>query len=231
VVILLLTSCAAPKTIQDAVSAARDGDLVLVAPGNYRETVQLKTPNVVLRGTQRDGVIIDGEVRRANGIVVTAPAHPALQGFWVSYVTASNNGLFGIYAFDAKHGVIENSYASGEMFVLGNRFVGNPGTGLAIGSTEDLPPVDNRVLGNVLTGNGVDLAYTASSRTPGSGNCLQDNEIGTATPPQTAAFLSRTGLPLPRNSAPPGIPFTTVEVNVIAVPPSDFLAAQAGVRL
>jgi hypothetical protein len=423
VVIFLLSGCSAPgdggsirpassgsatirvpqdaKTIQDAVSAARDGDLVLVAPGTYRETVQLKTPNVVLRGTQRDGVIIDGEVRRANGIVVTAPgvavenltvrghtlngvlvtglsdsqggiargsdgyqhldpaAHPALQGFRVSYVTASNNGLYGIYAFDAQHGVIENSYASGsadsgiyvgqckpchivvrgniaernavgyegtnasgEMFVLGNRFVGNrvgltsnsdyqeafvpqqdatiagnliaanaeplspaqadgafglgvgiaggtrnlvtrnrvtgnPGTGLALGSTEDLPPVDNRVLGNVLTGNGVDLAYTASSRAPGSRNCLQDNEIGTATPPQTAACLSGPGLSLPRNSAPPGIPFTTVaappkqpelpdavpapakpaqglpgtvEVNVIAVPPPDFLAAQAGVR-
>lgn len=117
--------------------------LVLVSPGVYRETVRLRTPGVVLRGTDRNGVIIDGEVRRANGIVVTAPRvavenltvrdhtlngvlvtgvsddsgglargssgytrldpakFPPLQGFRVSYVTASNNALYGIYAFNS----------------------------------------------------------------------------------------------------------------------------------
>ncbi|GAA1621850.1 right-handed parallel beta-helix repeat-containing protein [Leucobacter chromiireducens] len=38
---------------------------------------------------------------------------PPLQRFLVDRVTAYNNGLYGIYAFDANNGVIRNSYASG----------------------------------------------------------------------------------------------------------------------
>jgi nitrous oxidase accessory protein NosD len=38
---------------------------------------------------------------------------PPLQRFLVDHVTAYNNGLYGIYAFDAQHGVIRDSYASG----------------------------------------------------------------------------------------------------------------------
>jgi nitrous oxidase accessory protein NosD len=38
---------------------------------------------------------------------------PPVQRFRISHVTASNNGLYGIYAFDAGNGVITDSYASG----------------------------------------------------------------------------------------------------------------------
>ena len=38
---------------------------------------------------------------------------PPLQRFLIDHVTAYNNGLYGIYAFDAQHGVIRDSYASG----------------------------------------------------------------------------------------------------------------------
>ncbi|MEU9338052.1 right-handed parallel beta-helix repeat-containing protein [Streptomyces sp. NPDC048290] len=140
-------------TISDAVSLARPGDLVLVAEGVYRESVRIDTERVTLRGTSRSGVVIDGEVRRPNGIVVSAPgvavqnltvrnnthngvlitgsaaAVDALPGsggydtgdepvtllksFLVSHVTATRNGLYGIYAFSAQNGVIEYSYASG----------------------------------------------------------------------------------------------------------------------
>lgn len=143
-------------TIQEGVDAAREGDLVLVSPGVYREEVRVSTPGITLRGADRAGVVIDGEVQRPNGVVVTAdrvrvqnltvrnniqngvlvtglsdadgegvartsdgytpwdPAEfPPVQGFHVDHVTASNNGLYGIYAFDSQHGLIENSYASG----------------------------------------------------------------------------------------------------------------------
>ncbi|WP_394614763.1 nitrous oxide reductase family maturation protein NosD [Lentzea sp. JNUCC 0626] len=333
-------------TIQAAVDAAREGATILVSPGVYKESVQVRTKGLTIRGLQRGSVIIDGEVKRANGIVVTAPEvtvqnltvrnhtlngvlvtglaenggmgrgsngytkldtekFPPLQGFRVSYVTASNNALYGIYAFDAQHGVIEQSYASGSadsgfyvgqckpcdivvrgnvaernavgyegtnasgrMFVLGNRFSGNrvgmtsnsdyqeafvpqedatvvgnlvsdnaealspaqadgafglglgiaggtknlvarnlitrnPGVGVALGSAEDMAPLDNRFSDNVITGNGEDVLYAASRRAPGRNNCFDRERC-----------YDGVGDPLPKSSAPRGIPF-----NQVAAPP------------
>lgn len=332
-------------SIQAAVDAAQEGATIVVSPGVYKESVQVRTKGLTIRGTQRGSVIIDGEVKRANGFVVTAPdvsiqnltvrnhtlngvlvtglsenggmgrgsngytkldtqKFPPVQGFRVSYVTASNNALYGIYAFDAQHGVIEQSYASGSadsgfyvgqckpcdivvrgnvaernavgyegtnasgrMYVLGNRFsgnrvgmtsnsdyqeafvpqedavfagnlvsdnaealspaqadgafglgvgiaggtknlvtrnliTGNPGTGVAFASSEDLAPLDNRFEGNVITGNGLDVLYAASKRAPGRNNCVEGR------------CYDGVGAPLPKPAAPRGIPF-----NQVAAPP------------
>jgi len=219
-------------TISAAVSLAQPGDLVLVAAGVYHESVKIATDRITLRGENRDKVIIDGQLRQPNGIVVAAPAvavenltvenntqngvlvtgsAKALSGspghggydtgnepvtflnsFLVSYVTATRNGLYGIYAFSAQNGVIEHSYtsggadsgmyvgqckpcrivvrdniaelnavgyegtnASGEMYVVGNRLVGN-----RVGLTTDsdhleklLPQQDAAVVGNLVAGN------------------------------------------------------------------------------
>lgn len=117
------------------------GDLVLVSPGVYREDVLVPEghPPFVLRGLDRNRVILDGEHRRANGIAVEADgvavenltirdylanglifAPPAryggkepLVGYRASYVTASNNGLYGVYALSARGGLFERIYASG----------------------------------------------------------------------------------------------------------------------
>ncbi|MEV7286857.1 right-handed parallel beta-helix repeat-containing protein [Streptomyces sp. NPDC093252] len=219
-------------TISDAVSLARPGDLVLVAPGVYRESVQIDTERVTLRGESRAGVIIDGQVRRPNGVVVAAPGvavenltvrnnthngvlvtgsaaavnslpgsggydtgdEPVslLKSFLVSHVTATRNGLYGIYAFSAQNGVIEDSYASGgadsgiyvgqcrpcrivvrnniselnavgyegtnasgDMYVVGNRLVGNR-VGLTTNSDHQeklLPQRDAVIAGNLIADN------------------------------------------------------------------------------
>src|SRR5690242_822465 len=62
-------------SIQDAVDAAHPGDWILIAPGDYHEQadhraagpatetgagVMIRTPNVHLRGLDRNAVIIDG---------------------------------------------------------------------------------------------------------------------------------------------------------------------------
>ena len=118
-------------TIQAAVDAAEPGDLVLIEEGTYRESVDVRTPGVTLRGVDRNEVIIDGEFERANGIQalftdgvvvenLTTMNHTLNGVFWSgvrgyrsSYVTAINNGDYGIYAFGSGDGLFEHSYASG----------------------------------------------------------------------------------------------------------------------
>lgn len=131
-------------SIQNAVDAAEPGDLVLVGPAPeddahraadgrfvYKEQVDVTTPYLTIRGTDRNAVIIDGEFERPNGINVVAADGVAVENltvrnaelnglFWTgltgyraSYVTAYNNGVYGIYSFDATDGLFEHSYAGG----------------------------------------------------------------------------------------------------------------------
>lgn len=161
-------------TIQAAVDAATPGDLVLVAPGIYKEEVTVTTPSLVIRGEERNTVIIDGEFVRANGISVLADAvaienmtarnarlngfyWSGLTGFRGSYLTAYNNGDYGIYAFGATDGVFEDSYASG-----------SPDSGFYIGQCYPCRIVVRRViaehnaLGYSGTNSGGDLFVVSS---------------------------------------------------------------------
>lgn len=116
--------------IQGAVDAAAPGDLILVDRGVYREEVTITTPSLVIRGVDRNETIVDGEFVRPNGFNVLADGvaienltarHATLNGFfWTgvtgyrgSWLTAYNNGDYGIYAFDSRDGLFEDSYASG----------------------------------------------------------------------------------------------------------------------
>ncbi len=118
-------------TIQAAVTAAKEGDLVLVAPGTYAEAVDVTTPYITIRGEDRNAVILDGGFTLENGIRVletdgvvvenmTARNYTSNGFFWTgsdyyrgSYLTAYRNGDYGIYAFDAYHGQFDNSLGSG----------------------------------------------------------------------------------------------------------------------
>ena len=132
-------------TIQEALDAAREGDAVLVSAGTYHEAVVISTKGIVLRGTDRNNVVIDGDDQRENGVLVQADdvavenltikrftvngllfskayldegvgatgEIPLLEGFRARYVTAANNGLYGVYAFNSTRGLIEHTYASG----------------------------------------------------------------------------------------------------------------------
>lgn len=117
-------------TIQAAVDATEPGDLVLVRRGVYEEEVTIKTPSITLRGEDRSEVIIDGGSERPNGVEVFADGvaienitarnailngfvWSSVEGYRGSYLTAINNGDYGIFAFDSVDGLFEYSFASG----------------------------------------------------------------------------------------------------------------------
>ncbi|MCB9390337.1 MAG: hypothetical protein H6512_12490 [Acidimicrobiia bacterium] len=118
-------------TIQEAVDAASEGSLILISPGTYEEAVDVTTDNLVIRGTDRNEVILDGgfelengvRVLGANGVVVenlTAQNYTGNGVFWTgvdgyrgSYLTTIKNGDYGVYAFGSVNGIIEQIYASG----------------------------------------------------------------------------------------------------------------------
>jgi hypothetical protein len=118
-------------TIQEAVDAAVEGDLILIAPGTYNEAVQVTTNNIIIRGLDRNTVILDGNFELDNGIRVVGANGVALENmtamnytkngfFWTGvtgyrgdYLTAWRNGDYGVYVFDSVGGVIDNSYGAG----------------------------------------------------------------------------------------------------------------------
>jgi plastocyanin len=117
-------------TISAAVAAAGPGDLVLIAPGTYREAVNVDRPGLVIRGEDRNEVIVDAGYTAENVIRVYADGvavenltvkngtangvyWSGVRGYRASYVTAVDNGDYGVYAFDSSDGLFEHSYASG----------------------------------------------------------------------------------------------------------------------
>jgi plastocyanin len=118
-------------TIQEAVDSAEPGGMVLISPGVYREAIVVTTPFITVRGMDRNRTIVDGGFERAIGIHVieadgvtienlTSRNHvlngfqwSGVHGYWGSFLTAYNNGDYGIFAFDSDWGQFDRSYASG----------------------------------------------------------------------------------------------------------------------
>jgi len=221
-------------TITAALQLVQPGGLVLVSPGVYTESVIIDVEDVTLRGTDRNGVIIDGEGLRPQGVLVVAngvtvenltvrshtfngvlvtglydgtnaEAHgvdgyngldtekfPPLQRFDINHVTAYNNGLYGIYAFDSQHGSITDSYASGSAdsgFYVGQcqecdiLVQGNIAENNAIGFENANASDSLYILGNRWSSNRVGMtlisnyqeAFVPQRATVVAGNLISDN--------------------------------------------------------
>jgi hypothetical protein len=196
-------------TIQEAVNAARSGDLVLIEPGTYSESVRVTTNNIVIRGIDRNDVILDGQHKFANGFTVTSNGvaienltlhsfqqnavlftgvvynaydkagedDRVVDGYRVSYVTAFNNGLYGIYAIAARNGIIEHSYASG-----------HPDSGFYVGQCRPC----NVVLTELIAENNAIGYYgtNASGNVWVINSVYRNNRLGIAPNSQDAEYLA-----------------------------------------
>jgi hypothetical protein len=188
-------------TIQKAVNSAQAGDLILIAPGVYHEAVTVCTAGITIRGEDRNATILDGQSKLANGFVALADnviienltVHHYLgngvywrdqTGYRGSYLTAYDNGIYGIYAFGSTHGEFNDDYASG-----------NPDSGFYIGQCFPCDAIITRVhaewngLGYSGTNAGGNLVLEDSEwdmNSAGIGPNTLDSEGG---PPQRGAAI------------------------------------------
>ena len=152
------------ETIQSAVDAAKAGDLVLINSGVYNESVTITTPYLTIRGKDRNGVIIDGEFMRENGIQIYEADGVSVEnlsvrnfslngvywnnskGYKASHVTAYNYADYGVYAFNSTDGIFEKIYASG-----------HPDSGIYIGQCY---PCNALIYDSVVEGNALGYSGT-----------------------------------------------------------------------
>ncbi|MFF3729194.1 nitrous oxide reductase family maturation protein NosD [Streptomyces sp. NPDC002476] len=130
--------------------------------------------NLTVHGYLANGVLFTGVTderlqRRGAGGSAYDPLDtarfPAVRGFRATRVTAYNNGLYGIYAFDARDGVIEDSYASG-----------HADSGIYVGQCK---PCNTVVRGNTVERNAVGIELTnASDDLSVLGNLVARNRVG-----------------------------------------------------
>ncbi len=118
-------------SIQEAVDAAKPGDLILVSAGTYNEAVNVETDDLTIRGLDRNEVILDGQFELDNGIRVLGASGVAIENmtatnytkngfFWTgvsgyrgSYLTTYRTGDYGVYAFDSVKGQLDHVWAVG----------------------------------------------------------------------------------------------------------------------
>jgi len=101
---------------QDRNSVILDGQYLLANGINVKAN-DVAVENMTIKNYNQNGIVFNGIATAAEGAVDPAVIYGAgddvLSGYRVSYVTTYNNGLYGVYAFAARGGLIEHSWASG----------------------------------------------------------------------------------------------------------------------
>jgi len=155
----------------DRNSVVLDGGLAL-ANGIVATGERAAVENLTVRNYLQNGVLVTGVTDENGAGIARGPdgytpdaAPPLVPGYLVQHVTASNNGLYGIYAFNRTEGVIRD-----------NLTTGGSDSGIYVGQCDVCNAV---VQDNVVTANavGIELA-NASAGLVITGNRIVGNRIG-----------------------------------------------------
>lgn len=151
--------------------------------------------NLTVQNFTLNGVLVTGMSDETGGLARGSDGYerldpeqfPPVSGFAVRYVTATNNGLYGIYAFDSQDGMIANNYASG-----------SSDSGIYVGQCIEC---NIAVHGNVAEYNAVGYEHTnASDSVVVAGNRFSSNRIGvTLLSDYQEAFIPLSGVNLTGN--------------------------------
>jgi parallel beta-helix repeat protein len=171
-------------TIQEGLNAASPGDTVLVAPGTYYETIELKD-NVNLVGSGYENTIIDGQgIGNENGSVVVGAEGSLLTKFTIQNANLdpyNNLGAAvdgGFASFVIKENKMTNcrigisSFAS--TIIENNLIVFNPGL-CAIGSGGNSYPI---IKNNTILSNGRGIQVQQASFPEIKNNIIMNNAVG-----------------------------------------------------
>lgn len=155
---------------EDRNQVVLDGELTLshgVVGTGERVTVE----NLTVRNYLQNGVLITGVTDENGAGVARGPdgylpeaAPDPVPGYLVQSVTAQNNGLYGIYAFNRTDGVIRDNLASG-----------GSDSGIYVGQCADCAAL---VADNVMQWNAVGLELANASNVVITGNRIVENRIG-----------------------------------------------------
>jgi hypothetical protein len=203
------------SSMQLAVDHARNGDWVLVWPGKYNENVQVQpghglTDGLHIRGMNRNGVVFDGKKSGGSAVHVlgvnntwvenmtgqnyqTGAANAfywtGVDGYWGNYLTAYNNGDYGLYAYDSTSSgkvpaTFAHDYASW-----------NADSGIYIGGCRDCNAVivdsksEKNALGYSGTNAGGELYLMESEWDHNATGILPNTLTSEPDPPQQGAFI------------------------------------------
>jgi FtsP/CotA-like multicopper oxidase with cupredoxin domain len=203
------------KSLQLAVDHSSNGDWVLVWPGKYDESVMVQnghglTSGLHIRGMNRNSVVFDGKKTGGSAVHVLGVNNTwvenmtgqnyksgsanafywtGVDGYWGNYLTAYNNGDYGLYAYDSTSSgkvpaAFAHDYASW-----------NADSGIYIGGCRDCNAViigsksEKNALGYSGTNAGGELYLLNSEWDHNATGILPNTLTSEPDPPQDGAFI------------------------------------------
>ncbi len=187
------------RTIQLAIDAAKTGDTIVVASGEYREDIEIKK-GIDLQGAGIDAtkligaIVVEGASDvTIDGFTVEGQGRDAHFGIWcsASTLTISNNAIVGYHhgiGSELSRMIIENNSvlrnfnvgiqitAAAATLIKGNTVADNVDTGIRIALSED----NVLMTDNIITRNrvGIDCIQSAPRFRR---NVIEENQIGVQT--------------------------------------------------